>query len=390
MSIQLKQLFAETAETYALNLVAGKQGLLREIIWVQFCEDSETTDFLRGAELIITTGLCAQHPDWLKNFILALIERDACGLIINTGKYIQEEDITPTIRSLCEKHSFPLFTMPWRIHLADIMQDYYNRLFSSQQNETSLHLQLQEALLDSAKAPAMQQGLVLQGLGEHAFHLCVLEPTVTPLPEENRTHFLLYSKTILNRLHLPYRVFWQQERLLLLLFTAAKEIQQQTAMDLATLFLRQNSKNPPVCGISSLQENALHIATAWQEACVAAAVARLQQKPLLSFDALGIYRLLFAAHNRSLLQKMQQERLQILLDYDEKHHTQLAATLRLYLFCGNSLQDTAQAAFTHRNTINYRMGKIRELLHCNLDDAAVRFEFMLAFYIADYLQIARQ
>ena len=387
MSIQLKQLFAETAETYALDLMAGKQGLTREIIWVQFCEDSETTDFLRGAELIITTGLCARHPDWLKNFILSLIERDACGLIINTGKYIQDEDITPAIRSLCEEHSFPLFTMPWRIHLADIMQDYYNRLFSSQQNETSLHLQLQEALLDNTKAPAMQQGLILQGLGGRVFHLCILEPTVMPLSEESQTHFLLYSKTILNRLHLPYRVFWQQERFLLLLFTAAKEIQQQTARDLASLFLRQNPKNPPVCGISSPQENALRIAAAWQEGCVSAAVARLQQKPLLFFDELGIYRLLFAAHNRPLLQKIQQERLQVLLDYDEKHHSQLTATLRLYLFCGNSLQDTAQAAFTHRNTINYRMGKIRELLRCNLDDTAVHFEFMLAFYITDYLQM---
>ena len=112
MSIQLKQLFAETAETYALNLVAGKQGLLREIIWVQFCEDSETTDFLRGAELIITTGLCAQHPDWLKNFILALIERDACGLIINIGKYIQEEDITPTIRACAKSTVSPCLRCP--------------------------------------------------------------------------------------------------------------------------------------------------------------------------------------------------------------------------------------------------------------------------------------
>ncbi|WP_196595751.1 hypothetical protein [Pectinatus frisingensis] len=39
MSIQLNQLFLETAEFYELKLLAGRNGLNRELTWVQFCED---------------------------------------------------------------------------------------------------------------------------------------------------------------------------------------------------------------------------------------------------------------------------------------------------------------------------------------------------------------
>ncbi|WP_196589779.1 helix-turn-helix domain-containing protein [Pectinatus cerevisiiphilus] len=55
--------------------------------------------------------------------------------------------------------------------------------------------------------------------------------------------------------------------------------------------------------------------------------------------------------------------------------------MRIYLFHNNSLKITADIAFTHRNTINYRMTKVRSILACDLDDAVTRFNLMMAFYI---------
>lgn len=84
---------------------------------------------------------------------------------------------------------------------------------------------------------------------------------------------------------------------------------------------------------------------------------------------------------------MHNEKLQPLIDYDQTHQSQLLPTLRAYLFHNSSLQETARLTFTHRNTIGYRLRKIKELIACDLDSSEVRFSYMLAFYIADYLAL---
>lgn len=388
MSIQLKQLFQETAGTYELKLIAGGEGLSRELTWVQFCEDIANAGFFRGNELIITTGLCARNTEWLRSFLAELIRCHACGLIVNTGKYIQAADITEDIAALCEKERFPLFTMPWKIHLADIMQDYYNRLFLAQQREVSLTELMRTAIFQPEKTDECQRDFKLRGLAGKPFYLVVFEPAGTDMFEKTEQQLLLSSKAFLNRLRLPYIIFWQQNRLILLMLTAETRILRDVLVQLLALYSRLLARACPACGSSSLQQDLRTLAVGHHEASAAAAIARLSGKEWLSFDEIGAYRLLFATNNIELLRHMHDSKLSALLAYDAQHHTQLYKTLRLYLFNNSSLQAAAKVTFTHRNTINYRITKIKELLGCNLDDSVERFEFMLAFYIADYLRIA--
>lgn len=79
------------------------------VSWVYISEDISTSTFLNGGELIITTGVTSgEREDWLRAFIKELIKRGTCGLILNTGRYIFEEDITDEIVRLCYRYSFPL------------------------------------------------------------------------------------------------------------------------------------------------------------------------------------------------------------------------------------------------------------------------------------------
>lgn len=43
--------------------------------------------------------------------------------------------------------------------------------------------------------------------------------------------------------------------------------------------------------------------------------------------------------------------------------------------------------FTHRNTVNYRMNKIKELTGSDFTNSVVCFHYMLAFYMEDYLRL---
>ena len=90
MSISLFELYNDTKSKYKLNLVAGNNGINNIISWVYYSEDNSTIDFIRGNELIFTTGLEYNHTEnWLLELIKNLIKHNACGLVINTGNYIK-------------------------------------------------------------------------------------------------------------------------------------------------------------------------------------------------------------------------------------------------------------------------------------------------------------
>jgi len=70
-----------------------------------------------------------------------------------------------------------------------------------------------------------------------------------------------------------------------------------------------------------------------------------------------------------------------LRDYDEKHSTEFFETLKYYLICERSLGKTAEAMNLHRNTLYYRLTRIRELISSELEIAEERLSLLLSFLI---------
>lgn len=147
MALLLNDLYEETKNKYHLTLLAGEAGLSHLMNWVYISEDLNTSSFLRGGELVITTGVSSSSTaGWLYDFIRNMIARETCGVILNTGKYLRQEDVTDELLTLCQEHSFPLFTMPWEVHIYDITRDYYNRIFLDTQTDTSLSRAFQSVI----------------------------------------------------------------------------------------------------------------------------------------------------------------------------------------------------------------------------------------------------
>ena len=140
MSICLADLYEKTRNKYQLQLLAGESGLNRTMNWVYVTEDQSNENFLRTGELIISTGALYDHTEkWLLHFIQTLWARHTCGLILNIGKHIFLSDLTPAVLDFCNTHSFPLFVMPWHIHIYDLTKDYYNRIFLDSQTDENMN-----------------------------------------------------------------------------------------------------------------------------------------------------------------------------------------------------------------------------------------------------------
>lgn len=75
--------------------------------------------------------------------------------------------------------------------------------------------------------------------------------------------------------------------------------------------------------------------------------------------------------------------IQELRDYDKKHDTCYMETLRAYLEFRNILT-TAEHLHIHRNTINYRLQKIREITHLSLNEGEDLYKIWLTCLILDF------
>jgi len=73
-------------------------------------------------------------------------------------------------------------------------------------------------------------------------------------------------------------------------------------------------------------------------------------------------------------------------EHEARYGGDLLVTLRAWLAAGCSTAAAADALVVHRNTVNYRLGRIEQLTGRSLRDSRVRLELELALTIREIVQ----
>lgn len=106
---------------------------------------------------------------------------------------------------------------------------------------------------------------------------------------------------------------------------------------------------------------------AGREALLALNVAEAEEMDFLAIEETGSYRLLLAgmSDDPSELQWFYEDTVAPIIAYDEQYGTELLATVEAFLRNDGNIAPTAEELFTHRHTIRYRLGRVRDL--CGYD-----------------------
>ena len=99
---------------------------------------------------------------------------------------------------------------------------------------------------------------------------------------------------------------------------------------------------------------------------------------LTRLQDLGVYQLLLELQQNPVLRDFYHELLAPLVEYDRHKRSELVQTLEAYIGAGNSPSETATRLHLHRNTVLYRLRRIRELLGRDPDDPEERLGLQLA------------
>lgn len=380
MGFTIEDALTQTGEQYQLKLLAGHGGCSNAISWVHMIEDTTIIQQLWGKELAVTTGLGFQTHDALMTFIQRLIQYHSVGLIINTGKYIL--DISQDIIEYCNEQDFPLLTTPWEIHMADLIKDFSMRCISSEKEDQQISKWFKE-ILTNPKVIEESRNLLKDSFDVDGYFQVILidieNSDQFDMIERRRAAFQL--ELYFEKVDSPYSFFWYDGYFAMIINNmSVKELEE--VVDNMYKRAKKRMKDSTIhIGIGTRMKNLRNMILSYKRALAAVHMASQFQYPMIFFEEMGIYQILFSIEDQEILKSMYHQLLDPLIQYDQKHHGELEQTLYNYLLYDGNQQMMAKQLYMHRNTINYRLGKIKDLLGCDLSSAEERIPYMLAFYI---------
>lgn len=381
-----------------LKLKAGESGLWHVVRWIYFadclqCIKSEymLENYIHGGEFVILTNRSVtDDSEKLMSLIGQMWEHGIVALGINEGQISEE------LLKYCEEKELPLFELPEKFPLIDLSQIMCRRLVL-EENDRNAAEQLFSSILDAehlSRERVMAQARYLNINIEGSF--CVAEFTF----ERGKSGWekddsLTLGQNIKRMINTEFSFYTKEDILILpqagsilVLIPVSQLNDSQIREVLEQIIERVQGEHGTrlSAGVGNSVAYLDEVKRSRNEASAAIRAASATNMPgrVFFYKDQGIYTLISHVDDTRVLDEYVEAQLGKLLRYDELNAGSLCETLENYLSHGCNAKRTAEAMFIHRNTLNYRMKKINELLNCELEDMNQCLALKLAFLIIKY------
>lgn len=395
MSITLREIVKQV-EHLEMKLVAGEAGLDREVLWTHMVDSDTISAFLQGQELTFTTGIGISEKLPLLKLVQEVYRNGASGIVINIGPYVDK--IGQDVLDFANEKAFPVFEVPWKIHMAEIMRIICFAITKEQQSRIEVTAALNNAFLCPAQEelyvfPLMRKGYLADSVYTAVTIRVEVQKNTVAGERMEQLHFQLGSHLRCNYKRILCCA--QEKQLVLVLCDYTGQERKHVLTYIFQHFCNELKKEETaVFCVGNQAEELRQLHKSYETANQMAEVSALGRIPgeevygrhkMIVYKNAGIFRILFALKDEEVMQEYVRDTVQPLLEYDALHHTDLAGVLQCYLRHDGSLQDTANELIVHRNTVNYKINKASEILEMDLTRLENRLEVMLGFGICQIL-----
>ena len=141
------------------------------------------------------------------------------------------------------------------------------------------------------------------------------------------------------------------------------------------------------CGISSAVQGLSNIRTGFLQAEITLRyIEKTRDRWLLLFSDCALNYIINTVLEKMPAKDLVSAALLKLRDVDKEKNTDYYHTLKTYLQCERSIPRTSEALIIHRSTLQYRLEKIAQLTHLDLDSEDVRVYLILSYKILEYTE----
>lgn len=382
MGFTIADMMIITKDKYNMELIAGNNGWANSISWLLMIEDTTITKNFKGKELVVTTGFGFDTEDKLLELIHILDEHHCSGLIINTGFYIK--DISKKAIELANELDLPLMEVPWDVEMSEMIKDLTVRIFLQTQTDEQISAAFIKAIEKPVLVDEYREELSANFDVDGKFQVFIFttkELSAMDSMDRKRVGYRLqiYLENISHNAH-----FFYYDGCYMIILNAVDDLSRDEIIRGFLERVRMRMPDQKVfVGEGSAVNDVENVHISYERALYAANFAMSHELPHQRFDELGIRRFTYSISDKLIRNEVRNELLRPILEYDAKHDSDLEETLLLYLKFNGSVQQVASEMFIHKNTILYRMSKIKELLGCDLEDGEQRLYYFIALLLKD-------
>ncbi|UWG96352.1 helix-turn-helix domain-containing protein [Dehalobacter sp. DCM] len=147
------------------------------------------------------------------------------------------------------------------------------------------------------------------------------------------------------------------------------------------------NKKSLICGISNISDNILNIQAQYRQAKSALNIGfKLHpDQDVFYYSNYSLYDWIEICSQQVNIREIYHPVVNQIMEYDSLHHTEFAQTLNIYLKNNCNQHQSARELNLHRNTLQYRLKKINELMGNDLDNIVTDLHVRLSYFIMEYI-----
>ena len=389
MSVTLEKIYYIAMRKYNMHLLAGKEGLFSNISWLHIVEEIKYSSFLTGGELVLYTGAKAGTSNLL-DFVKEIRSYKAAGLVINIGEYIRE--VPQGIIDYANDNSFPVFTLPWEVHLVEISREFGSMIIRSEEDDKSLCSAFKAAIFSPENKSEYMPVLTRYNLLSKKYCMIKCMPEIDHSNSKLDITKIYYElreifERVLNRYREEFVIFRHEKFLTMIIPEANRDECQDIISKIENGTESVVSVQKIYYAISGFNLDIEDLHRDYKNLSSVLKVMKREKKQICYRDNLGLLNIIFAADNMKSLMEYKNDAIGKLEKYDSENQTDYIGILRSYLDKDCNMNDAAKEFYLHRNTFAYHLNKIADLLNADLYSMNDRAKLLMAIKIKDLYEL---
>jgi len=362
-----------------LELVSGQESARTHVRWVHSTELTDPTPWLKGGELLLTTGMQLTAAKAQRELIERLADHHIAGLGFGTG--FAHKRLPAALVAAAGARAFPLFEVPYELPFIAITERAFARLLDERYELLQRNLAgdvLSELLTGHLYPEDLQARLRPFGIDEQVAVLAFA------LAEPSSAAALVEAS--LQRERVPSLVAIRSGLLCAVIDPGAAggcdpiELARKLRGELAARF-GASSPDGEVRAAASRATATHSLRMAFHEARCALEAVRLRNgsaPEVATYADLGAFQLLLSLQDDDALSSYCRGVLGPIEQGEGEYGEELVRSLDVFIEHNGHWEKAAGALFCHRHTLRYRIRRIEQLTGRDFSNARDRIEFWLA------------
>jgi PucR family transcriptional regulator, purine catabolism regulatory protein len=353
-----------------LELASGRESAKAHVRWVHSTELPDPTPWLKGGELLLTTGVQLVGQKAQRELIERLADHQIAGLGFGTG--FAHKRLPAALVAAARKRSFPLFEVPYELPFIAITERAFAQLLDERYEMLKRNMAgdvLAEALTGHLYPDEVQARLRPFGIGEQV--------AVLAFSLEDPSGAASLLERMLERERVGSLVAIRAG-----LLCAVIDADGRDPVELAGRVRGELSTRFGGVRAAASRASATHsLRLSFHEARCALEAVRLHNgsaPEVASHADLGAFQLLLSLQDDDALISYCHGVLDPVEQGEGDYGEELLRSLDVFIEHNGHWEKAARALYCHRHTLRYRIRRVEQLTGRDFSNARDRIEFWLA------------